>query len=327
MIAATPRKQFLIRSDDLSADEFGALFSRLFGNLYAHLPPLDRKVVIAGVYGRHEGVSFRRMSYQGDFTTRLPDMDDEITFVFPVAGRIVFELHDEQVGTPRYGLAVEKAGVRSVSFVGGHQQYGISVRRELFARRLALLLGKPVMEKVRFQPVVDLQANAFQGIRAIIAMATGNEFDALISSSALMPQRLQEMLVDAVLEAWPHTYSEALKAPAPTIAPRHVKLAVDYIREHPDLRINSSELAALSNVSLRALQDGFRRFVGTSIVSYQRQVRLERAHAALRADDGQSISALSLSLGFSNVGRFCQYFQSAYGVSPLALRKGAPAQN
>lgn len=322
VISAPPRKQFLIRSADLSADEFGALFTRMFGSLYAHLPRLDRKVVIAGVYGRYEGVSFRQMSYLGDFTTQLPDMDDEITFVFPTAGRIVFALGDDQVGTPRYGLAVEKAKVRSVSFVDGHQQYGISVRRELFARRLATLLGRPVMDKVRFQPVVDLTADSFQGIRAIISMATGSAFDGLINSSALMPLRLQEMLVDAVLEAWPHNHSEALHAPAPQIAPRHVKLAVEYIREHPDALVSGTELAALSNVSLRALQDGFRRFVGNSIVGYQRQVRLERAHAVLRGDGGQSISELSLSLGFSNVGRFCQYFQNAYGVSPAELRKG-----
>lgn len=322
MISAPLRKPLMIRSDDLSADEFGALFTRMFGNLYAHLPRLDRKVVIAGVYGRYEGVSFRRMSYLGDFTTQLPDMDDEITFVFPTAGRIVFALGDDQVGTPRYGLAVEKAEVRSVSFVDGHQQYGISVRRELFARRLATLLGRPVMNRIRFQPVVDLNAERFQGIRAIIAMATGSEFDGLINSSALMPVRLQEMLVDSVLEAWPHTYSEALLAPTPAIAPRHVRLAMDYIRAHPEALVSGSELAQLSHVSLRALQEGFRRFAGCSIVAYQRQVRLEQAREALRQDPAQSITDLSLRLGFSNVGRFCQYFQNAYGVSPAALRKG-----
>lgn len=322
MISAPLRKPLMIRSDDLSADEFGALFTRMFGNLYAHLPRLDRKVVIAGVYGRYEGVSFRRMSYLGDFTTQLPDMDDEITFVFPTAGRIVFALGDDQVGTPRYGLAVEKAEVRSVSFVDGHQQYGISVRRELFARRLATLLDRPVMNKIRFQPVVDLNAERFQGIRAIIAMATGSEFDGLINSSALMPVRLQEMLVDSVLEAWPHSYSEALLAPTPAIAPRHVRLAMDYIRAHPEALVSGSELAQLSHVSLRALQEGFRRFAGCSIVAYQRQVRLEQAREALRQDPTQSITGLSLRLGFSNVGRFCQYFQNAYGVSPAALRKG-----
>jgi transcriptional regulator GlxA family with amidase domain len=82
--------------------------------------------------------------------------------------------------------------------------------------------------------------------------------------------------------------------------------------------VSGVELARLSNVSQRALQEGFRRFVGMSIVAYQRQVRLERAFEALR--HSASVTEVALRFGFSNVGRFCQYFQQAYGVSPAQLR-------
>ncbi|WP_457440226.1 helix-turn-helix transcriptional regulator [Pseudomonas sp. TE3786] len=306
----------------MDADQFGAVYSRLFGNVYADLPRLEQKIIIAGVYGRHEGVSFRRMDYRGEFSTALPDLDDEITFVVPTAGTIVFRQNSELVGTPQVGLAVEKASVRSVRFLDGHGQYGLSVRRSLFAQRLATLLGKPIIDKVRFQPMVDFNQAAFQGIKAIVGLATGSEFDLLINSSALMPSRLQEMLVDAVLDSWPHNYSEALQRRSPTIAPRHVKLALEYIQAHPDALVSGTELAALSNVSLRALQDGFRRFVGCSIIEYQRQVRLQRAREVLLEDGSLSVTDVALRLGFSNVGRFCQYFQSAYGVSPADMKKG-----
>ncbi|MFD2645639.1 helix-turn-helix domain-containing protein [Pseudomonas japonica] len=315
------RAAFMIRSDNMSTDEFGALFTRLFGNLYSGMPRPDRQVAIAGVYGRYDGVSFRNLSFRGDLLTELPDADDEITFVFPTAGRIVFRQSSETVGTPRIALAVEKTAVNSVGFMDGHSQYGMSIRRSLFARRLATLLDKPIVHKVRFRPVVDLNADAFQGIKAIVGMATGNEFEQLMSASSLMPSRLQEMLVDSVLEVWPHNYSDALKRPEKLIAPRHVKLAVEYLQEHPDALVSGSELAELTNVSLRALQEGFRRFVGTSIVAYQRQVRLQRAYDALKQDASPSVSEISLALGFTNVGRFCQYFQNAYGISPADLRK------
>ncbi|MCE4069372.1 MULTISPECIES: AraC family transcriptional regulator [Pseudomonas] len=318
---STSRKQFLIRSESMSADDFGDLYTRLFGNLYSGMPRPERPIAIGGVYGRYEGVSFRRLSFRGDLLTEMPDLDDEITFIFPSAGRVVFNQSDEAIGTPRVGLAIEKASVRSVGFIDGHAHHGLSVRRSLFARRLATLLGRPISHKVRFQPRVDLSNEAFQGIKAIVAMATGNEFDLLINSSGLMPARLQEMLVDSVLEIWPHNYSDALRRPAPQIAPRHVKLAMDYIQEHPDALVSGSDLAELTNVSLRALQEGFRRFVGSSIVAYQREVRLQRAYDALQQDGSQSVSEISLALGFSNVGRFCQYFQSAYGMSPADLRR------
>ena len=103
----------------------------------------------------------------------------------------------------------------------------------LITERLAILLGRPVLQPIRFEPVVDLGVAAFRGIRALLELATGNAFDSLIHAGVLMPVRLQEMLVDAVLEAWPHNHSEALRRPSPQIAPRHVKLAMDYIRANP----------------------------------------------------------------------------------------------
>lgn len=318
---ANARKPFLIRSDNLSADEFGALFTRMFGSLYAGLPRPQNTIAIAGVYGRYEGVSFRQLSFRGDLLTALPDVDDEISFIFPTAGKVVFNQAGETLGVPQVGLAIEKAGVRSVAFIDGHAQYGLSVRRSIFARRLAHLLERPILHKVRFQPVVDLSARACQGIKAVVGMATSGGFDALLQGGSLMPARLQEMLVDAVLEAWPHNYSEALQRPGPLIAPRHVKLAMEYLQEHPAALVSGSELAELCNVSLRALQEGFRRFAGTSIGAYQREVRLQRAYQVLLQGESQSVSEVSLALGFSNVGRFCQYFQNAFGISPAELRR------
>ena len=191
----------------------------------------------------------------------------------------------------------------------------------MFAERLSLLLGQPLAAPVCFAPVVDLALPVFQGIRALLEMATGTQFDQLINTGVLMPTRLQEMMVDAVLEAWPHNYSDALRSPAPGLAPRHVKLAMAYLHEHPARLVSGTELAGLANVSLRALQDGFRRFAGTSIVGYQRQVRLESARQVLARGEGGSVAEVALRHGFSNAGRFAQYFQQAFGVSPAEVRR------
>ncbi|MVV52257.1 AraC family transcriptional regulator [Pseudomonas sp. PB120] len=311
----------------MRCDDFGALFSTMFGNRYADSAPPPGNIIIGGVYGRHEGVSFRRMHYRGDFTVDFPDPQDEITFVIPTAGTIIFNHATESVGFANVGLAVDKADIRTVRFLDNHAQHGISIRRALLTERLSTLLGKPILEKLYFEPAVDLSVSAFQGIRALVDLATGNEFDLLINTGSLMPWRLQEMLIDAVLEAWPHNFTDALRRPAPLIAPRHVKLAVEYIQEHPDNLVSGTDLARLTNVSLRALQEGFRRFVGLSIIAYQRQVRLERAYDALTRGASSSVTEVALQFGFSNVGRFCQYFQSAYGVSPADVRKGQRMRN
>lgn len=316
------RKLFIIRSSNMRSDDFAALFTQMFGSLYADMPPLSEGISVGGVYGRFEGMSVRRMHYGGDFSITLPTPQDEITFVLPTAGKIIFDHRGESIGGAHVGLALDKRDIRAVRFAENHAQCGMSIRRGLFAERLSLLLGRPLPTAVNFAPVVDLAVPAFQGIRALLEMATGTQFDALINSGVLMPARLQEMLVDAVLEAWPHNYSEALRSPAPALAPRHVKLAMAYLREHPARLVSGTELAGLANVSLRALQDGFRRFAGTSIVGYQRQVRLESARQVLVRGEGGSVAEVALRHGFSNAGRFAQYFQQAFGVSPADVRRG-----
>jgi len=316
------RQTIILRSADMSCDDFGALFSRMFGNRYGDTPPPPKDIIIGGVYGRHDGVSFRRMHYRGDFTVAFPEPYDEITFVIPTAGRIIFNDSAESLGLPHIGLAIDKADLRSMRFVDNHAQHGMSISRAALTERLSSLLGRPIVHKLHFEPRVDLNSPAFQGIRALIDLATGTEFDLLLNAGSLMPSRLREMLVDAVLEAWPHNFSEALRRPEAQIAPRHVKQAIEYIQAHPEQLVSGTDLAGLVNVSLRALQEGFRRFVGTSIVAYQRQVRLERACEALKRGPSSSVTDVALQYGFSNVGRFCQYFQDAYGVSPAEMRKG-----
>jgi AraC-like DNA-binding protein len=315
-----PRQKIILRSDNLTSSDFGALFSRLFGNRYADTPPPPSNIIIGGVYGRHDGVSFRRMHYHGDFSVALPDPQDEITFVIPTAGKIVFNHATESIGMEHVGLAIDKADIRSMHFVDDHAHHGISINRQQLTERLSALLEKPVVQKIVFEPSVDLNTPAFQGLKALIDLATGTEFDALINSGTLMPSRLREMLIDAVLEAWPHNFTEALRGLAPCVAPRHVKVAMEFIQAHPQQLVSGVDLARLSHVSQRALQEGFRRFVGMSIVAYQRQVRLQRAYEALVRGHAGSVTEVALSFGFSNVGRFCQYFQSAYGVSPAELK-------
>ena len=306
----------------MRSDDFGALFAKMFGNRYSDTPPLPSNIIIGGVYGRHEGVSFRRMHYRGDFSVVFPDPQEEITFVIPTAGKIIFNHLCESIGDSQVGLAIDKSDIRSMRFIDNHAQHGMSIKRAMLTERLSTLLGKPIVERLVFEPVVDLKVSIFQGLKALIDLATGAEFDVLINTGTLMPSRLREMLLDAVLESWPHNFTQALRQPAPLIAPRHVKLAVEHIQAHPEHLLSGTDLARLTHVSQRALQEGFRRFMGSSIVAYQRQVRLQRAHEALAQRDSPSVTEVALRLGFSNVGRFCQYFQSAYGISPAELKSG-----
>lgn len=314
-------KPLLLRSSDMSSDEFAALFMRLYGNLYADMQPLGEGICIAGVYGRFDGLSVRRMQYKGDFTIRLPAPQDEITFVLPTAGKIIFDHRSQSIGTGQVGLAVDKLDIRSIRIGEGHAHCGLSICRSAVTQRLSTLLDRPLPTPIRFADQVELNKPAFKGVSALLSFATGTQFDPLINTGVLLPARLKEMLVDALLETWPHNYSQAMSRPVPAIAPRHVKRAMAYLREHPAQQLSGSELATLANVSVRALQDGFRRFAGVSIIAFQRQVRLEQAREVLARGEGGSVAQVALQHGFSNAGRFARYFQQAFGVTPAMVRR------
>lgn len=316
------RPPVLMRYEEQDPDALAEIISRQFTPVRFEPRNVHDRIGISGVAGGFGGVYFGHMRFAGDLTIFPQRPHDCVTFVFPEHGRLLFrQANDVLVGTSTIGLAGEGSICQSVVVAEGHRQCGLTVARPVLAERLSILLGRPMQKKVVFEPLVNLDAHRrLHGLRALVEFATGAEFGDELNTGTSSPQRLQEMLVDLVLEVWPHTHWDAFHRPSAMISPRHVKLAIDYIHDHPEICASGTELAALTGVSLRALQAGFKRFAGMSIVAYQRQVRLEQAHNDLSRNPSLSVTEVALRWGFVNVGRFSRYFQNAYGISPAVLR-------
>jgi transcriptional regulator GlxA family with amidase domain len=79
-----------------------------------------------------------------------------------------------------------------------------------------------------------------------------------------------------------------------------------------------TELARVANMSVRSLQEGFRRHVGTAPMTYLQRVRLGRAHEALRRADPVrvTVAAVAHRWGFAHLGRFASAYRSQFGESP-----------
>ena len=301
------------------------LLSRRFSPV--KILPIDDAPLSAasGTYGAHAGIDFSRTRYTGDFALLPQRSYDGVFFYFPVHGHVLVDQGREQfLGTVAKAVAAEGLECRSMTFSGNFAKRGVAISRLLLAERLSVLLGRPIIEKPIFEPVVNAGTLGLQAVQALVEFSTGAEFGPALNAGALAADRFHEMLLDMVLDTWPHSYSKALQKPPPSIAPHHVKLVLDYIAEHPNASASGAELAAISGVSLRSLQAGFRRFAGVSIVTHQRRVRLERAHNDLLRNPTIPIEDVALKWGFTNAGRFSRYFRDAYGVSPFAVaRRGA----
>jgi transcriptional regulator GlxA family with amidase domain len=93
---------------------------------------------------------------------------------------------------------------------------------------------------------------------------------------------------------------------------------MDEVLAHAAEPITVSRLAAVACVSVRSLQEGFRRHLGMSPTHYLREVRLARVHEELRlADPSQTtVAHTAQSWGFTNTGRFAQTYRQHYGRLP-----------
>ena len=121
-----------------------------------------------------------------------------------------------------------------------------------------------------------------------------------------------------LLSLQPHNYSPALREGASAAAPFYVRRAEDYMHAHASEAIDMEDLVAVSGVSACSLYAGFRRFRGTSPMAYLKWLRLDRAHADLRAASPGEISVKQVAqrYGFAHLGHFSAAYRQKYGQPP-----------
>src|SRR4029078_1902676 len=117
-----------------------------------------------------------------------------------------------------------------------------------------------------------------------------------------------------------HPYRSAVTGETQVVGSRAIRAAVEIIEEEAHLPLTVSSIAARCHVSVRSLQQDFRRYVGTSPMAYLREVRLRRAHQSLLESDPSATSGGSIAyhLGFTNLGRFAAAHTARYDEPPAA---------
>nr|WP_244192348.1 AraC family transcriptional regulator [Pseudomonas rhodesiae] len=104
-----------------------------------------------------------------------------------------------------------------------------------------------------------------------------------------------------------------VKPPTPHV----IKRAAEYINDCASLSLTVSDIAVYAGISIRSLQNGFKKFEGITPIEFLRNVRLKRARHILR--DTYSTSTpreVSVQCGFSNFYLFSKYYKQSYGESP-----------
>lgn len=177
---------------------------------------------------------------------------------------------------------------------------------------------------VVFEPEFDLTADPGRHWMALMGL-----IESYLSTfptapgSALVTKSYEDMVLSFLLLHHPHNLSRHLgSCPVAQVAPRHVKRAEEFMRAHAGEPITMAEVTREAGVSLRCLQDGFRRFRGTSPHQALTQIRLDGVRTELlECDATRSVTDAALKWGFGHFGRFSSSYHKRFGELPSETRR------
>lgn len=184
---------------------------------------------------------------------------------------------------------------------------------------LSAMLGREVAGPIDLAPAMDLTCGPGQSWSRLLHLVRAElgRPDSLAHRPQLAAQ-LRDMLVSGLLLSVRHRHLAELTAPAQPGPPRAIRRVVDAIHDEPERPFDVAELARVAGISVRSLQQGFRRHLGSPPMAYLQMVRLKRVHETLlRADPARTtVAATAHRWGFAHLGRFASAYRSRYGVTP-----------
>jgi AraC-like DNA-binding protein len=105
--------------------------------------------------------------------------------------------------------------------------------------------------------------------------------------------------------------------PAPSADPSAVRKAQEFMQAHAERPISMAEIAAASGVSLRSLQDAYRKSRNMTLGEGLLSLRLERFREALVTHAGfRSVAEAAFAAGFGQLGRAAAAYRDRYGEAP-----------
>lgn len=148
--------------------------------------------------------------------------------------------------------------------------------------------------------------------------------DAILTGPSEVPvarqQQLARIAAGGLLFAiphWPAGHEDA--SPARSRLAR----AEEYLLEHARERVSVPDVAAAVGLSVRGLQQAFRREHSISPLVFLRRVRLGMAREQLLMGGEATVAEIAQHSGFTHLGRFASAYQAAYGELPSDTLRAA----
>ncbi len=239
-----------------------------------------------------------------------------------LVGRATFDVGRHTVAVrPGTAVVLTPGELLRVRWSAGSVLMVIAVDRAALEEELDTWVDADPDVPLRFEPAVDVWESPAAGWWS----AVDNVVEDLDSPAPMLrhpaaASAAERGLLVGLLLAVPHSRSGRLWEKPPPVGPEWLRRATDLVEQLPHRTWTVPDLARAANTSTRALHDGFRRWLGTTPMEYQRQVRLRRAWVELRtADPGAestTVTEVASRLGFTNLGRFAAGYRQRFGELP-----------
>lgn len=272
-----------------------------------HAAPFDK----TGLYYLDYGTSVR---------ITPGDLESFYLVQIPLAGRAEITLGRERIVSDRRLASVPSpTGQLDMHWGDGNPQLIVWFERKALEAQLGSLLGRSVRRPLVFDLGMDLTTPAARSWLGVVDLMR-READAAESmrDQPLVVRQLEGLLMTQLLMAQPSNYAAALHGDPPRLTPPVVRRAMELIEARCAEPLTVADVAQYVGVSIRALQEGFRRHLETTPLGYLRDVRLERVRAELSAADptAATVTRTAARWGFLHPGRFSVAYRERFGESP-----------
>ncbi|WP_428561122.1 MAG: helix-turn-helix domain-containing protein [Solidesulfovibrio sp. DCME] len=101
-----------------------------------------------------------------------------------------------------------------------------------------------------------------------------------------------------------------------------IKLVEEYIEANAERPLRLEDLVSLTGLSIRTIQEAFKKYRGYSPSHFLRERRLLTAHQILQQSPPDvSILSIALSCGFTTHAHFSECYKKRFGITPLESLK------
>lgn len=197
----------------------------------------------------------------------------------------------------------------------GCEKLIVLIRREAVEAQFESLTHER-MRTIEFETGVELTGVAGRAIlqHAQLMLDAAEATDGVPDAYRTL---LRDGLTTLLLSRLPSSVTTTFSRPAPCADPLAVRRAQDFMAANAEHPISMAEIATASNVSLRSLQDAYRKARGMTLGDGLLMLRLERfRNALLAADTHGSVADAAFAAGFGHLGRAAAAYRDRYGEAP-----------